>query len=171
MKRLLLMGAIIIVLQGASCSVGKSNKPYNYAFNNGVGDCNFTSVSLDDVWVALVKTLMTQKGPLPGSPVEPDRPSNKMTGAWMWTTPIYPQGRLLADGTTAIGGVDILCRLKILVEKRKGGVGVYLASISGANPLYDSILSSILNQQERDDIGRAFFDKVAELLYGAVENK
>lgn len=122
----------------------RSQKSYTYTFTNGIGDCTFTGVSFDAVWAALVKAFMTQdakgKDVWHGLPVVPNRPSNSMTGVWAGNNTLVKPG----------------CSLQILVEQRSQGIGVYCAVADNA-------------EGNEEKIEEAFYDKVAELLYGKVE--
>jgi hypothetical protein len=127
-----------------------TQKPYSYKFKGGQGDCVFTGVTLDQVWAALVKAFMTQdmthRGSWNGRAVDPDRPSITMTGAWL----------------SGHGFTTIEWRIEILVEQRDAQVGVYCTV---------GITNGLANNKQKAKIGSIFFDKVAELLYGAVEKK
>jgi hypothetical protein len=144
MKKILLTGAMILVLRGGVLLGQEVQKPYSYILANGIGDCTFTGVSLDEVWGALVKTFMTQNtkgkgGHFVRSPVNVDRPLNSMIGTWIGSANWHTQP----------------CTLQILVEQRPEGIGVYGTVASNPNS----------TKKSREKVMKAFFDKVAELLY------
>jgi hypothetical protein len=70
-KKILLMGAMILVLRGNVLPGQAVQKPYSYTFDKGAGECVFTGVSLDQVWAAAVKMLMLDKF----GPISAEKPS------------------------------------------------------------------------------------------------
>lgn len=121
------------------------DKPYSYTFTKGTCDCTFTGVTLDQVWAASVKAFMTQtwKGNAVDSsrldPLSLDRPSGVMIGSW------------ISGHDWLVGQYSM--RLQILIEQRKEGVGMYCTVPGNNNKL-------------KEKIGKMFFERVAELLYG-----
>ena len=154
MKKIHSLGAMVLVFVGSVLLGQEVQKPYSYTFEKNVGDCTFTGVSIDQVWAALIKTFMTQDtkhkgGSWNSAPVDLDRPSNHMVGSW-----------LSGHGLTTIEW-----RFEMLLEQRSGGVGAYCTiSLAGGKSSFG------IPKKKREAVAKAFFDKVAELLYGKVEN-
>jgi len=151
MKKSSILFTIVILVACAGWLSGQeTQKPCSYSFNGGQGDCVFTGVTLDQVWAALVKAFMTQdttkRGSWNGRAVDPDKPSNTMTGTWL----------------TGHGLTTYVWRLEILVEQRDAGVGVY-CTVGNEKGL--------VSKKQKAKIGSIFFDKVIELLYGEAERK
>jgi len=117
-------------------------KPYAYAFNGGIGDRTFTGVTLDQVWVFITQKV-SKHSSWSGSPVSLDRPSNSMTGTWI-------MGR---------GLIVWSCPIVILLEQRTEGVGAY--GTAGGN----------CGKKNQEKVEKAFFDKVAEILYGPAKQE
>jgi hypothetical protein len=62
MKKASILFVIVVFSVCAGFLFGQETpKPYTYTFDNGVGECIFIGVSLDQLWSAAVKTLMQDK--------------------------------------------------------------------------------------------------------------
>lgn len=139
----LLLGVIVLSMGGSGILFAQEiSKPYSYTFTNGISDCLFPNTTVDQVWMALTKTFMTQdmkhRGSWKESPVILDRPSNRMIGVWL-------TGHGLTLGER---------RLEILLEQRDGGVGVYCTS------------NYLAPKKYKIKVEQDFYDRVAEILYG-----
>jgi len=61
MKKRFFIGLMIVIFICLAQYAQTEEKLYKYTFKKGVGTCNFTGSTFDDVWAAAVKALMESK--------------------------------------------------------------------------------------------------------------
>jgi len=148
MKKILLMGAMVLVLRGGVLLGQAVQKPYSYTFDRGVGECVFTGISLDQVWSAAVKALMMDKFKI----VSSEKPSGNMAAerrpfaAWNYGLTLFFEQR----------GPDVCVTSSIykLPGQQQEGIG--------------GLLQGVGAKKAEHQAEKKFYDKVAELLYGKV---
>jgi hypothetical protein len=133
--KVLLAGAMILVLWGGVLLSQEVQKPYSCTFDKGVGEGIFTGVSLDQVWAVAVEALMVDWFLV----VRADKPSG-----------------ILAAERRIIGGPSY--GLALFFEQRGPDVCVTSQVYGLEDHVYDS--GSVAPEAEKD-----FYDKVAERLY------
>ena len=141
MKKILLMGALVLVLWGGVLLGQEVQKPYSYTFDKGVGECVFTGVSLDQVWAVAVKVLLLDKYKI----VSTEKPS----------------GSMVAE-RRGIAGWN--CDLSLFFKQR--GPDVCLTSSTYEPPGQQQ---KGIDDELRGITEKMFYDKVAELLYSKAE--
>jgi len=149
MKKILLMGTIILVLQGAVLFSQTAEKPYTYTFDKGVGTCTFKSVSLDQVWSAAVKVLMGNKFKIVSSEKESGNMATERRpfASWNYGLTLFFE----------VQGPDVCVTSSIykLPGQQQEGIGGLLQG-AGAK-----------KAEQKEE--KKFYDKVVELLYGKVQ--
>jgi hypothetical protein len=148
MKKIILMGAMILVLRGGVLLGQKAPKPYTYTFDQGVGECLLTGVTMDQAWSATVKAMMILKNKV----VTADKPSgileaeHRPFAAWNYGISLMLEQR----------GADVCITSAIhKLKEQEGGGG-----------LGDLIKAS---NKETYKAEQNVYDKIVELLYGKVE--
>jgi len=125
----------------------ETQKPYSYTFDNGIGECIFTGVSLDQVWSIAVKVLMQNKFRIASAE--------------------KPAGTIRAEKRP---GMSWNYDLSLYFEQREEDVYI-TASVLPTEKNQRDPLKSMGAKKAGYKEEKKFFDKVAELLYGEVERK
>lgn len=146
MKKILLVGTVVLVLCGGVLLGQEVQKPYSYTFDKGVGTCVFTGVSLDQVWTATVKALMQGKDRVTSA----DKASGVISAECRpWDKP-YLMSFFFEE---------------IVPDVRVNFTFFSSASQPGLGGLVGKKSTQKFNENEEKDR----FDKIAELLYGKIE--
>lgn len=144
MKKILLIMAAFLALWEGVLFGQEAQKPYSCKFEKGIGECIFTSVSLDEVWTTAVKVLMLNKYRI----VSAEKQSSVINAevrpfvAWNYDLSLYFEQR----------GKDVSITASVLQMKKTQGD--LLAAIGHMG------IEKQCHEEEKK-----FFDKVVELLY------
>jgi len=144
MKKMFLLGAMVLVLQGGGLlgQEGRNPYPYSYTLDKGVGEGIFTGVSLDQVWTATIKSLMLNNCRI----LFTEKQSGIMSAERRELRPYYYFLSLFFEQA----GPDVRVRLSLDWLDKDTGV--------------DRFDTKNAEKEEKN-----FYDGVAELLYGKVD--
>lgn len=145
MKTVLSLGTMVLVLAGGILFGQDVQQPFSYTFENGVGECVFTAVSLDQVWSVAVKVLMQNKFRIASAEKQSStiRAEKRPAMSWNYDLSLYFEQR----------GEDVSVAASVLPTEK-----------NQSDPL-KNIGTTKAGYKE----GKKFFDKVAELLYEKVK--
>jgi len=168
LKKLLSLGATVLVLAGVVLSGQKAEKSvYPFKMDNTVAKAVFAGKTYDEVWEATLKALIATD--YKTTTLEKDAGIIKAVSSkgivYLRDKPVVKSELPPSQGGTVMATKAAFSKIAVTVESREDKVAVSLR--------WDRAEKFTLPPTESNghDIFSALYDKIAELLYGAVESR